>query len=276
MADLENDNTETEVVDNPATEPATKENVTVQDGGQDQGGSPTEEDLFKGVDPNKLPPEVRGHYDSMLKDYREKTAKLSETRKAEVQKEVEAYRQKAELYDSISAQEDFVKQWNEYVQGTTAETLESQDPALSKLEKEVKEMKQKEAIREMEKLTDAFADAVDDKGEKVNKNFDALNEITIGKAGDSEYSLLRACIDLSTGKTPEEKLVNGYKAANEIHDKIFEAGRKAGLGRVQSKVQNGTQPPSNSGGADMSVTEKRPKNAAEALAMARRGQVVSR
>jgi len=138
-------------------------------------------------------------------------------------------------------------------------------------------MEQKIQLTELSKVTDSFAEAVNEKGEKIHPDFDRLNEFVIGKAnGSEEYSLLRACIELSPGKSPQERLTMGYKAAKELHDKIFEEGKKAGMGRVQAKVLNGTNPPSLSSGDVLSVTDKKPKNAREALAMARRGQVVSR
>jgi hypothetical protein len=141
-------------------------------------------------------------------------------------------------------------------------------------------MSQKMQISELTQVTDAFAEAVNEKGEKMHPDFDRLNEVVIGKTqvGNSteEYSLLRACVELAQGKTPQEKLAMGYKTAKELHDKIFEEGRKAGMGRLQTKVLNGTNPPSGSSGEVLSVTDKKPKNAHEALAMARRGQMVSR
>lgn len=275
MDDLQIDNANNQPEDNPATEPIAAEEATDQAGRQAQGGAPTEKDLFKGTDPNKLPPEIRGHYDSMLKDYRDKTAKLSETIKSEVSKAVSQYRQKADEYDTITSQDEFVSKWNEYVNSLNT-AREDKDPKLAAFEDRIREMERKEELREMEKLTDAFASAVDDKGQKVNGNFDRLNDIVIGKSGENDYSLLRACIELSGEKTPERKLSKGYQMANRIFTDIFELGRKAGIGRIQEKVMNGTQPPSNADGIDVSFTEKRPRSAREAMAMARRGQVVSR
>lgn len=283
------DNPTETVADNPPqAEPAAantgnpgKSNGTGKPSGQAQGAAPTD-DLFKSVDPNKLPPEIKTHYDNMLRDYREKTAKLSETIKAESAKAAEAYKQKAEFYDEIAAQEEFVKQWNEFVQKTQAQGTEQAegDPKLTQMEAKLQEMQMKMQIQEMAEVTDAFATAVDEKGTLLHPDFDDLNMLSIGQIqtpnGFEDFSLLRACAQLADGKTPQEKLANGYKAAKAAHDAIFEKGKKAGMGRLKDKMMNGSLPPTNAGGEVLSLTEKRPRNAKEALELARRNIVVSR
>lgn len=274
------DNSGTAVADNPVTEPVNGVNGTGTNGGQASEATPAG-DLFRGVDPNKLPPDVRPHYDSMLRDYREKTGKLSETTKSEVEKATQAYREKASLYDQIATQEEFVKQWNDYVQKSQSNGQQQEgDPALTQMKQQIQEMNQKIQLSEMAQVTEAFAGAVNEKGEKIHPDFDELNQMHVGNVntakGAEPFSLLRAAIELAPGNTPQERLANGYKAAKQLRDSIFEAGKKAGMGRLQTKVLNGTNPPSNSGGEVLSVTDKRPKSAREALEMAKRGQVVSR
>lgn len=276
------DNQVTAGADNQNTGPAANSNWTGANGGQANGQAAPTDELFKGINPNQLPPEIKAHYDGMLRDYREKTARLSEMTKSEVAKATEAYKSKAEYYDQILGQEEFVKQWNDYVQkanGTAAEPTNAGDPKLTQLEATVREMHEKLQAAELQKVTDAFAEAVNEKGEKLNADFDRLNNLHLGQLveGDSkeDFSLLRACIELSPGKTPQEKLAAGYQSAKKFYDSIFEEGRKAGLGRNQSKVMNGSLPPTNLNG-NLSTTDKRPKNAGEAIEMARKGIVVSR
>lgn len=264
------------------TEPASTQG-TVQTGGDATGqGAPANEDNFTRVDPKTLPPQLRAAYDNMHRDYKEKTTKLSETIKSESAKATEAYRQKADFYDQISQQQEFVKQWNEYVQqqqnaGTPAQ---EGDPVVKELKAQFDQMNQKIQLTEMAQVTDAFAEAVDEKGNKIHPEFDALNNFHLGSmksaSGEEQFSLLRGCIELAQGNTPQEKLANGYKNAHAVYNSIFELGKKAGMGRLQAKAANGMLPPSNSSGAELQVTDKKPKNAHEALAMARRGQMVSR
>lgn len=246
-------------------------------------GAPVQEEGFTRVDPKTLPPQLRQHYDNMLRDYKDKTTKLSETTKSEVQKAVESYRQRAEFYDQISGQESFVNKWNEYVkeQERVAQNngQEVSDP-IAQMKEQLQQMTQKIQLSEITQITDAFAEAVNDKGEKIHPEFDNLNNISIGKIQNGnqadDFSLLRACIELSPSQNPNERLANGYKMAKAVYDGIFESGKKAGMGRLQSKVLNGSIPPSNSTGDVMSVTDKKPKNAHEAMQMAKRGQMVSR
>lgn len=281
MDDLTNSNPGDGTTATLETAPATA-NGTVHTNGEAAGAQSASvgEETFTKVDPRTLPPALRQSYDNMLRDYKEKTTKLSETIKSEAAKATEAYRAKAEFYDQIAAQEEFVKQWNDHVQKSQAANngqTETGDPALSKMEQKIKEMSEKLQMTEMSQVTDAFAEAVNEKGEKLHPDFDMLNSISIGKHnGTDDYSLLRAAIELATGNSPQEKLAVGYKEAKRIYDSIFEQGKKAGMGRLQAKALNGSLPPTNAGGEVLSVTDKKPKNAHEALAMARRGQVVSR
>lgn len=282
MPDLTTDNSTNASMDNPATEPVVGSSETGATSGQALEATPAG-DLFKGVDPNRLPPEARAAYNSMLTDYRDKTTKLSETIKSEIARATEEYQQKANFYDQIATQEEFVKKWNDYVQEVQSKSQGQQqegDPVLTQMKQQLQEMNQKMFLSEMSQVTDAFADAVNEKGDKLHPEFDQLNSISVGSVQSGqetdEYSLLRGCIELAQGNSPQEKLVNGYKTAKSVYDSIFETGKKSGMGRLQMKVLNGSNPPSNSSGDVLSVTTKKPKNAHEALEMARRGQVVSR
>jgi len=281
MDNLNNDNSSVAVADNSVQEPASANTGTVNAGGQETEVSPSDNDLFKGIDPTKLPPEAKAAYDSMLRDYRDKTGKLSERVKSEASKAAEAFKQKAEQYDQISSQEEFVKQWNDYVkkysEHNNGEKPSEGDPRYKELESKLEEVRSEVEMSKLKDITDAFADAVNEKGEKVNPDFDSLNEIIVGELDHGEgkkepFSLLRACIELAGGNNPQEKLALGYKMAKQVKESIFEEGRKAGLGKVQSKILNSSTPPTNISG-DLNVTDTKPKNAREALEMARRRQV---
>lgn len=278
MPDLENSTPGSGPV--ATAEPPTTTQGTVPTGSDAGQGAPTEEG-FTHVDPRTLPPQLRATYDNMLRDYKEKTTRLSETIKSETEKATQAYREKADFYDQFSSREDAVKWWNEYVQRVkNQETTQEGDPVLSQMKQQLQEMNEKIQISELSQVTEAFAEAADEKGTKLHPEFDNLNNIAIGQLNNGkeaeDFSLLRACVELSPGKTPQEKLANGYKTAKQTYDAIFDAGKKAGMGRLQTKVLNGTNPPSNSMADVLSVTDKKPKNAREALEMARKGQMVSR
>lgn len=251
---------------------------TSQVNGQSAGQSEHVDELFQGVDPNKLPPQLKAQHDNMVKTYREKTQKLSETLKAEIAKATAPFEQKAKTYEQFAQQEEFVKQWNEYVEKTNGSMngKPGEDPGVAQMKAQLNEINQKMQASEMAQITNAFADAVDDKGQALHGEFDKLNEIYVGKLQDgSDFSLLRACVELSQG-TAAEKLTSGYKMAEAVYKGIFEAGKKAGMGRLETKKLNGSIPPTNTIGEVLSTTDQKPKSAREALALAKRGVMVSR
>lgn len=268
----------------PATAPAGGP-VTAQPNGEANGQSASVEETFGNVDPRTLPPQLRSVYDNMLRDYKGKTTKLSETVKSQVAKELEPYRTKAQTYDDLLKQEEFVRQWNEYVEkrnsSQAAAQVDPNDPQ-AKLLQEVQALKKSQEeiaaqvrTAEAAEVISAFSEAVDEKGQKLHPDFDKLAGLTIGsheKAG--EYSLLRTAIELAQGANAQEKLENGYKAAKATYDAIFEEGRKAGMGRLQEKVKNATNPPSSVPG--VKVAAGRPKDALEALQWAKQGIAVER
>lgn len=278
MDTLSSDNAGAAVADNQGTGPAAGASATAQPAGQVAGQSAPGEDIFKGIDPNRLPPELRSVHDSMLRDYRSKTEKLSETVKTQLAKELDPWKKDAEMYRQLSAHEEFVKQWNSYAERTN--TQQQQQSAVQSLPPEIQErlqkvdmIEQKFQEAEAERAISVFKEAVDEKGEMLHPDFEKFVDIPLGthpKTGD--FSLMRACVELSPGESLTEKMEAGYQQAKAAYDRIFEEGKKAGMGRLQAKVLNSTQPPSN--GTAAKTTTSMPKNAHEAMRLARQGIVV--
>ena len=244
MNDLQNPTPASATTANPAMPEPAAAPGTVQPSGQVGGGqsAPAEESFTK-LDVNTLPPQLRQAYDNMLRDYKDKTTKLSEERKKT--EGFDAYKQKAELYEQIAAQDEFVRQWNEYVQRQNAADGQKPptDPTVE-LKAQIEEIQRKQQQTELAEVVEAFAGATDEKGQALHPEFDALNSIDLGKAPDGQsFSLLRACIELSPGNTPQEKLTAGYKTAKAIREQIFEEGRKSGMGKMLAKVRNSTEAP---------------------------------
>lgn len=250
--------------------------------GSGQSATGSESFIPQGVDLKSLPPALRAHIEKMNSDmvrgFTEKTTKLAQTIKTETEKAVEAYRQKAEFYDQFVNHPDLVKQYNDYVARLQQQATAQQEKTGAVDEKVIQEIQQIKTELQTAKVLEhvnAFADAKDGKGALLHPDFEKLSNFKIGthsKAGD--YDLLRASVELAPGKTPQEKLENGYKAAKATYDAIFEEGRKAGMGRIQQKLKNGSLPPSTSTAA--SIAPRRPKNAMEALEFARQGLEVAR
>lgn len=269
---------------NPATGTDAVVNGNGQPNGEANGQSATGSESFvpKNVDLNTLPPQVRAYVDEvnkqMVRGFSEKTTKISETVKSETAKAVEAYRQKADWYDTATKDEKLVSMINDYVQKlqtATDPTKASIPPELQQRLEKVDQIEMKLKTAETLEVINAFADAKDDKGNPIHPDFDKFSGLKIGThAQAGEYDLLRASIELAPGNTPQEKMENGYKAAKATYDAIFEEGKKAGMGRLHVKAQNGSLAPSsvNTG----STASRQPKNALEALQFARQGLAVHR
>lgn len=263
----------------PATGTDVSSNGNGQPNSQANGQSAAGSESFvpKNVDLNTLPPQVRAYVDEvnkqMVRGFTEKTTKLSETVKSETAKAVEAYRQKAEFYDQIAKEEAFVKMWNEHVQRSSQPdpNVDPTQQKLNEIERRQQEIDVKVRTAETLEVINAFAEAKNEKGEKLHPDFDKLSGFKIGvhqKAG--QYDLLRTAIELAPGNSPQEKMENGYKAAKATYDAIFEEGKKAGMGRVQQRAQNGSFAPSGTNAAT-GTAPHRAKNALEALQFAKQG-----
>lgn len=233
------------------------------------------------VDVNTLPPALKAVVDQINKDmvrgFTEKTTKLSETIKSETAKAVEAYRQKAEQYDLMAADQEIVNYVNDLLKRRV-----QPDPTLDKaafLEERLKRIEEEKRfdtqVKEMEFEVQKFVSAMDEKGKPIHDDFGTLNDIFLGDFvktdGKKEpYSLLRAAVELADGATPQDKLANGYKIAKGVYDAIFEEGKKAGMGRLQQKAALASLPPSGSH-PPSSQAPKRASNALEAIQFARQG-----
>ena len=222
------------------------------------------------IDPKTLPPALKAVYDNLYRDYQKKTTSIAERVKAEVAKSIGGYKEKAEQFEQIANNEEFVKMWNDHVE--KLKSAQSNDQPVDEVSRKLQDIEVKLKTQESLEAINIFADAKDEDGEMLHPEFDRLSEIKIGTHSKSgEYDLLRAAIELAPGDSYMEKLENGYQAAKEVYDTIFEEGRKAGMGRMNDKVKNSTYAPSAGSSKLSSYAQKQPANALEALEMARKG-----
>lgn len=243
-----------------------------------QGATGTENFLPQGVDLNTLPPAVRTELDrinkEMVRGFTAKTQKL-----AEDQKKYEGYdtlKQKAEAYDRVASDKDFNRVWQEHMQKVAqAKANGTAAPSTEKLEAKLQEIESKLQQAEFSEVVKGFSEAKDDKGDLLRPDFADLKSISLGAngAGD-EYNLLRACVELAPGKSPQEMLENGYKTAKAIRDQILDEGRKQGMGKMMAKVRNSTQAPTIT--SDKAVFNGDPKKVSvrEARELAEKGVVL--
>ena len=249
MTDLSNASPAQASAASPAMGTPASSSGTIQPTGEaGQSATSTENFIPHGMDLNTLPPAARAELErinkEMVRGFTAKTQKLAEdTKKYEG---FDAFKQKAELYEQFAAQEDFVRQWNEHVHKQSGQNGQAgQNDPNAEMRAKLQEIESKMQQSELTQIVEAFSETQDEKGQLMNPDFDALNNVTLGKTQQGEeFSLLRACIELSEGNSPQEKLANGYKSAKMIRDQILEEGRKQGMGKMLSKVRNSTEAPS--------------------------------
>jgi len=280
---MDNSSTATTETGETATQ-GTGTGTSVEDNGQPngeatEGQSATGSENFipQGVDVNSLPPALRAHVEKinkeMVRGFTEKTQQLAEKIKAETEKSVSSYKQKAEWFDRVSANDVARERINKVIEELTREAQQQQQQTGhvdESLKQEVRQIKTELETEKMTQYVNAFADAKDEKGTPLHPEFEKYASLSVGKLPDgSSASLLRIAAMVAPGNTAQEKLTNGYKAAEQFYKSILEEGRKLGMGRVQAKVRNGSIPPTSS--ASTNVANRRPKNALEAIEMARQG-----
>lgn len=245
---------------NPSPGPA-QAPVTGQAPAGQPGGSGPSGDTFWSGDVNSLPPQLRPAYDSMLRDYREKTGGLSEERKA-----LAAAKEKAAEYDKLVSDQEFVQRWNDYItQKSNAQPEPPADPKIMDLERRL-------AVRETADFMNAFAEAVDDKGQKIRDDFDRLNGIMIGE----NVSLLNACIQCVGQGEISERVSKGYDLAKKVWAQVYDVGYKAGRGKVGQVVRDGTEPPTPTAGQQVYAGDPKKITPREAVRLARQGITVPR
>lgn len=204
--------------------------------------APAEETLGQ-VDPNSLPPELKQKYDSMLGDYKKKTAELASQRK-----EYESLSEKAKLVDMMASDPEFVTWWNnKYSSGQTQTQAQPSyaDPALKA---EVDTLKASLLLKDFK---------------ASHPDFDDLDK----------DSLITGYVQLNPPKSEREwskTLEKAYAYASDLRNRWREEGKKEGLTRVQEKAGQSSMPPSSSAPNTFQGDNKK-VSVAEAIDMAKRG-----
>lgn len=259
--------------------PAASSAGTIQPAGEaGQGATGAENFLPQGVDLNSLPPAVRAELDrinkEMVRGFTAKTQKLAEDQKK--YGDYDTLKERASLYDQIAQQDEFVNQWNDFVkkQGAPPDQANAADPN-HEIKKQLEQMQTKFQEIELKEFVDAFAAAKDEKGQDMNPDFDVLNGIQMGKNQQGQdYSLLRACVELSQGASPQDRVKMGYQAARKIRDQILEEGRKQGMGKMLSKVRNSTEAPTITSDKGVFTGDPKSLTTREARELAEKGIVL--
>ena len=253
MEQPSSDNAAPVVTDNPSQGPATPA-VTAPTAPTTQ---PTEAqaEAFTNIDPSKLPPELKGSYDSMLSDYRKKTAEIAQQRK-----DYEAALEKAKQFDVLASDQEIVemvnKKYSQPQPSTTPYNNEFIDPVvaerLSKLESEL-------TVRDARLVVKDF--------QAQHQDFNDYKDLITG------YVKLNPPRNNSE-KEMQRVLEEGYNYFKGLKEQWRGEGRKEGLSRVAEKANQATLAPSPAvPGAYTGEAKK--LSVSEAVELARKGQKVN-
>jgi hypothetical protein len=264
----------------PATQEPAQAEGTAQNTGGDAGkgqGAPTEEG-FTRLDPNTLPPEVRGAYDNMLRDYKTKTAQLAEERKS-----FDPVREKAASYDRL-VQEIRTRQAAASGQRTgmpsPEEWQEAQfDPIKQQalfdrmLDAKVEPLRQQQKRTEALSFVEQFSSAKDEKGQALRPDFGLLSNIG---EGENALDLINVFYmqnpAISDDPTAWNVALNdAYTRAKAWYDNIASKVKADVLAAAKKKASGSSETPSISAGSVYTGPDPKKITDREAVAMAMKG-----
>lgn len=248
-------------------EPTTSVNGTAEpsDGNSVGVEAQPAEEQFGGVDIKSLPKEIQSllkeKHDAMLRDYKEKTTKLSEERKG-----FEPVSKKAEALDQLLQDQTFIDWWNS--KNAPPETQKELTPE-EQLVQKVQTIEQELLHEKANATVVEFAEAVDDKGQKLRPDFDEL----------SNTGLINGYLQLNPAKGKQDfqsKLNEAYVWVKEAVAPFIEKGRKMAIEEMQRKASNGTLPPQSGVKGTYDGPDPRKASVNELVEMARKGIRVPR
>lgn len=259
---------------------------TAKTGSQASGAAPSQ-DTFLSGDPSTLPPEIRGHYDNMLKDYKKKTEAIAELRKkAETfdrlnqdprvagylqglssQQKADFQTQKAEAEVNLGqtiSDEEFLAAFQS--KETFLKFLEKTATHLNaKSQKEINELKAERQVAKAGDIVQSFATEAGPDGKPLRPDFWAL---------DQEDGLITGYLNVNPPNSEADysvKLNEAYTWAKSMTQKYYEKGKAEALTVIQKKAGNSTEMPTNSAKNAYTGTDPKKLDAAEAVALAKKG-----
>lgn len=281
----------------PATQEPAGSNGTATSNGSDanrQAGAAPSEDTFLSGDPSKLPPEVRQHYDNMLKDYKQKTQAIAEERKRLPELE-----KKAKSYDQITSDQQIKDYLAGLSRGERAQFKEQKAQAEKRLGEKISDEKFAKAFESKEGFLGMLEEAIQDGRAKdqqeiaelkqkvgLNETADAIESVAseIDKSSKQplrpdfydldEDKLITGYLQVNRPKNSQEvrtMTVQAYEWAKAIKAKYTEMGRAEALKVIQAKAQNSSEPPTVTSKGAYSGPDPKKVDVSEAVALARKG-----
>lgn len=261
---------------------------------QTQAGAAPSEDTFLSGDPNSLPPELRQHYDNMLKDYKQKTQAIAEDRKR-----IPDLEKKAQSYDQLTSDQRFKEYWSGLDRKGRSDFKEQKAEAEKRLGEKISDTDFAKAFESKDNFLDLLQRVVEDKRAGDQREIQELKQkVGLNETADAIESVASE-LDKAT-KQPirpdfyeldEDKLITGYLTVNrpqnsqevrtktiEAYDwaktvkaKYFEMGKADALKVIQTKAQNSSEPPTVTSKGAYTGPDPKKVDVSEAVALARKG-----
>lgn len=273
----------------PATAPDASGSGTTAPQGDAMAKGASEADISR-IDVNTLPPEVRAAYEKayndMLRDYKDKTTKISEREKSLSEAE-----QHSKLYQAMLQDPDFVNYWQ-----TRAGNGGDRKPALPFTEDEWEAAKESpgafyDLVKKMnqplqqELVNSKISDVIAEFAEEVEEVEKDGVKVEVKKRPlfyDLEESgLISHYMTRNPAKSMDEyqkKLVSAYEWAKSQYDRIYAKGKDAANASVRGRLGNSTLAPGDITTTGETYQGKDPKKltTAESWELAKQGKTVPR
>lgn len=239
--------TQGQPVPNVGTTTVSKETTPVSGEAGSNGEAATKDDSFTQLDPNSLPPELKSKYDSMLSDYKKKTAEIAEQRR-----QYESYTDKVKFADMVTSDPEFVDWFNKKYSSDAQNHNNNEVPEPIAIKRELDTVKASLVVKDFKQGHPDF-DQLDADG--LISGYVRLNPPTSERDWTST-------------------LKKAYEYAKSTRDKWVDEGRKEGLQRVSEKANSSTIPPSSTPAPAYSGDPKN-MSVSEAVALAMKGIRIS-
>jgi hypothetical protein len=260
-----------ENVATPETEPINQSNGTAPTGSDAPKVEQTApaEDTFTSVDVKSLTPELKSKYDAMLTDYKKKTTEAAEIRKSSEAKlkQVEDYIQNPEfqrVYQSLnSAQKAEVRQDTGITEEEFNRAFENKENFAGFVQKVAKIS----SAQSQQEVTDLKASLMVKDFRQTHPDFEKLNK----------YQFITKQLQTdprahgNDANQWNQALNDAYSNAQRVYNEIVEEGKRQGMERIQQKVAQSTEPPTNTPSSVNPFGDPKNWTTAQAIAAARQG-----
>jgi hypothetical protein len=227
------------------------------------------EDTFTSIDVKSLSPELKSKYDAMLTDYKKKTTEAAQIRKEaeERLKEVQGVVQDPRFVQAYSQLNSQQKSQVREDMGISDDEFNKAFESKDEFAKFVQKVARVSTSQSQQEIVDLKASLTVKDFKATHADYDEINKYKF-----IEYQLRNDPRAQGTDPVQWQSALNdAYSNGKRVMDELIEKGRQAGLERIQQKVSQSTEPPTDMGSGESPTGDPRNWTTAEAIANAKRG-----